>query len=121
LIALNAGTGAKLWSYAGNPVAGSPAVANGVVYFSDGEGTAHALNASTGARLWAYQNIGGGTPSTPAVANGVVYFSDAGIFALNVTTGTLLWRQRPGANASASPAVANGWSISATRRATSML
>jgi outer membrane protein assembly factor BamB len=109
LIALNAGTGAKLWSYAeGSGVAGSPAVANGVVYFSDGEGTAHALNASTGASLWAYQNIGGGTPSTPAVANGVVYFSDAGIFALNVTTGTLLWRLRPGATASASPAVANG-------------
>ena len=55
--ALNASTGAILWSYTtGNAVTSSPAVANGVVYIGSGEwlGNVYALNASTGAKLWSY-------------------------------------------------------------------
>ena len=52
--ALNASTGAKLWSYtSGGHVASSPAVVNGVVYWPD-DGNVYALNASTGAKLWSY-------------------------------------------------------------------
>ena len=55
LYALNASTGAKLWSYAtGAAVQSSPAVANGVVYFGSDDGNVYALNASTGAKLWSY-------------------------------------------------------------------
>ena len=53
IYALNASTGAKLWSYTtGNPVDSSPAVANGVVYIGSDDGNVYALNASTGAKLW---------------------------------------------------------------------
>ena len=53
--ALNASTGAKLWSYnTGAPYVSSPAVANGVVYIGAGDGNVYALNASTGAKLWSY-------------------------------------------------------------------
>ena len=73
--ALNAKTGARLWSYAtGSSVYNSsPAVANGVVYLGSGFNL-YALNAGTGALLWTY-TTGDGVQSSPAVANGVVYAS----------------------------------------------
>lgn len=70
--ALNARTGAKLWSYyAGDWVDSSPAVANGVVYVGSGK-KLYARNASTGKKLWSY-STGDVVVSSPAVANGVVY------------------------------------------------
>ena len=58
MYALNASTGAKLWSYATGDlycVTSSPAVVNGVVYVgSRTDGNVYALNASTGALLWSY-------------------------------------------------------------------
>ena len=53
--ALNASTGALLWSYTtGSTVVSSPAVANGVVYVGSSDDNVYALNASTGALLWSY-------------------------------------------------------------------
>jgi outer membrane protein assembly factor BamB len=53
--ALNAKTGAKLWTYAtSNYVQSSPAVANGVVYVGSWDNNVYALNAKTGAKLWSY-------------------------------------------------------------------
>ena len=53
--ALNASTGAKLWSFPGAPPCeSSPAVANGVVYIGSDDGNVYALNASTGAKLWSF-------------------------------------------------------------------
>src|SRR5580704_8650955 len=70
--AVNASTGALLWSYAaGDYVDSSPAVANGVVYVGSNDKSVYALNASTGAKLWGY-TTGGAVTSSPAVANGVV-------------------------------------------------
>jgi len=108
LCALDASTGAKLWSYDTGPASTSPAVANGVVYVS--AGILYALNASTGARLWSYdtgiQNAG---LSSPAVANGVVYFgSGFNVYALNGSTGAKLWSYATGGSVDSSPAVANG-------------
>ena len=85
--ALNASTGAKLWSYAtGGSVFSSPAVANGVVYVELGSGGVRALKASTGKLLWTYSTYG---LSSPAVANGVVYLgsNDGNVYALNASTG----------------------------------
>ena len=68
--ALNAATGARLWSYTtGAYVESSPAVANGVVYVGSDDGNVYALNAATGAKLWSY-SIGGIVWSSPAVAMG---------------------------------------------------
>ena len=62
--ALNASTGAKLWSYAtGSYVESSPAVANGVVYGASDNGDVYALNASTGAKLWSYATGGWDAPA----------------------------------------------------------
>ena len=53
--ALNASTGAKLWSYTtGDIVYSSPAVANGVVYVGSYDDNVYALNALTGAKLWSF-------------------------------------------------------------------
>ncbi len=70
--ALDAKTGAKLWSYTTSVYVGSsPAVANGVVYFTAG-GNVYALNAHTGAELWSYAT-GGASGSSPSVVDGVFY------------------------------------------------
>jgi len=117
--ALNASTGATLWSASiGSPVSSSPAVANGVVYVGSGGAMLispylFALNANTGAVIWSYmtsENV----VSSPTVVNGVVYttcgdpFTGPTVCALNASTGALLWNlSRPNAVES-SPAVANG-------------
>jgi outer membrane protein assembly factor BamB len=118
LYALNAATGAKLWSYptgSGSGVGSSPAVVNGVVYIASGgyPGNLYALNASTGAQLWSYA-IEFGTVSSPAVANGVVYFGSPayvftggainyGLYALNASTGALRWSFGTGGPMDSSP------------------
>lgn len=93
LYALNASTGALLWTYAtGVAFTSSPGVANGVAYVGCSNGLC-ALNATTGALLWTFS--GGGTPT---VANGVVYIdSPNGESALNAATGALLWQYPLGA------------------------
>jgi len=110
LYALNASTGAKLWSYAtGSPVLSSPAVANGVVYFGSVDDNVYALNASTGTKLWSFATMNSVT-SPPTVVNGVVYVGseDRNIYALNASTGAKLWAFATNYSVSSSPAVANG-------------
>ncbi len=111
--ALDANTGATLWSYpTGGWVRSSPAVANGVVYVGTynafGNSYLYALNASTGAKLWSFTT--GYVDSSPAVANGVVYVGsiDHNLYALNATTGAQLWSFTAGNQIDSSPAVANG-------------
>jgi uncharacterized repeat protein (TIGR01451 family) len=70
--ALNASTGAQLWSYFAEGVQSSPAVVNGVIYFGSDNGAVYALNANTGALRWSYMTDGP-VQSSPAVVNGVVY------------------------------------------------
>jgi hypothetical protein len=108
--ALNASTGALLWSFAtGSYVESSPAVANGVVYIGSFDGNVYALNASTGAKLWSY-STGVEEFSSPAVANGVVYISSVNgtLYALNASTGAKLWSFATGGGVQSSPAVVNG-------------
>jgi outer membrane protein assembly factor BamB len=53
---------------------------------------------------------GGDVQSSPAVANGVVYIGsdDNNVYALNASTGILLWSYTTGGAVTSSPAVANG-------------
>src|SRR5260370_31516445 len=77
LYALNAITGAFIWSYtiniSGHENISSPAVANGIVYIGSDNSNLYAFDAVTGTLKWS-QTIGGGTgtDSSPAVSNGIV-------------------------------------------------
>jgi outer membrane protein assembly factor BamB len=71
--ALNAATGAKLWSFTtGNEVYSSPALAHNVVYVGSENGDVYALNAASGANLWSF-HTGNQVFASPVVVNGVVY------------------------------------------------
>jgi outer membrane protein assembly factor BamB len=111
--AVNASTGAKLWSFfTGDTVGSSPAVANGVVYIGSLDHNVYGLNASTGAKLWSFIT-GNIVVCSPTVVNAVVYVgsSDGNLYALNASTGAKLWSFPSFATAGtagSSPAVANG-------------
>jgi len=107
--AINAQTGALLWSKATNGwTGGSFAVADGVAYFGSSDNNLNALNAHTGALLWRYKT--GGFPSSPAVVNGVVYVGsgDGNLYALNAHTGAKLWSYTTGGLVQSSPVVTDG-------------
>jgi outer membrane protein assembly factor BamB len=114
--ALNATTGTRIWQY---PVGGFPTTYyNKIVYVSsqDGGGDTllYALNALNGKVLWNY-SLGGdwySNTTTAVVANGIIYVGfgslpgnggcsgdDGGsgdVYALNATSGTLLWETSAG-------------------------
>ncbi|MGA7220147.1 MAG: PQQ-binding-like beta-propeller repeat protein [Candidatus Sulfotelmatobacter sp.] len=115
LYAFNATTGAKLWSYfteVGSWIYSSPAVDNGVVYFSSVypgvPGVIYAVK-TDGTLLWSYPTLNG-SYATPTVANGVVYCGDYSgtLYALNATTGALLWTFDSGTQIASAPAVVDG-------------
>jgi outer membrane protein assembly factor BamB len=105
--ALNATTGAALWSYTygGENFFGAadapspPAVATNVVYFTGVDRNLYALHTKTGDLLWSNlpSTTGyGGFLGSPSVANGVVYVSGGALpvpntSAYNAKTGALLW------------------------------
>jgi outer membrane protein assembly factor BamB len=108
--ALNASTGAKLWSYpTDQPVESSPTIVDGVVYIGSADGKVYALNASTGAKLWSYLT-GNAVFSYPTVANGVVYVGsdDYNLYALNAKSGSKLWSYSTGLYVRSSPTATNG-------------
>ncbi len=109
LYALDANTGAVLWQHQLSGYAGTPVVANGVIYYGSNNHTFYALNASDGSLLWSYQNTGGSF-TMPVVANGTVYVGsdDHSFYALNASTGALLWSYQTGAQIYTTPVLANG-------------
>ena len=87
--ALDAHSGANLWSYtSGSYVFSSPAVANGVVYVGSADDNLYALKASTGTLLWGY-TTGHYVNSSPTVANGAVYVGsyDGKLYAFGLPRG----------------------------------
>ncbi len=98
--ALNAITGAFIWSYTiGGYVQSSPAVADGKVYIGSQNGPVYALNADTGALVWSYP-MGGGVVGSPAVVGGFVYVGswDWKVYCLNAATGAFVWSYTTGAH-----------------------
>ena len=87
--ALNARTGALLWSHGTSGDSWS-VVADGVVYDANTDGHFYALDASTGAQLWIASSFGT-LFSAPAMSNGVAYVVSSDAWALNSSTGSLLW------------------------------
>ncbi len=120
LYAVNARTGVLLWQ---SPLGVShldcegtfpPAVSNGVVYAGSCYGMS-AIDAMTGARLWQNTDVGIVLSSYlydngAAVANGMVYFasSEGKVYALNASTGVLVWTFSNTYGTYGSPAIANG-------------
>ena len=122
--ALNATTGAQIWNYISGSGLERPydlASSNGIVFFVQGHGFVHALNASTGANIWTsfvypaytFSNI------PPAVADGVVYLPYTGVslitlkisdafFALNASTGAIIWSYDLGNSSATSAVIADG-------------
>jgi hypothetical protein len=107
--ALNAATGAFIWSYTtGGFVESSPAVSGGIVYVGSNDHNVYALNAATGAFVWSY-TTGDIVYSSPAVSGGIVYVGSDGknVYALDAATGALVWSYATTVVES-SPAVSGG-------------
>ncbi len=68
------------------PVIGTPAVANGVVFFGSTDGKLYAVDEETGRQKWQYPTLAARpVTSSPAVANGLVYVGgfDGVLYAVN--------------------------------------
>ncbi len=112
----------------GGGIASSPTVVNGVVYVGSWDGYEYALNAADGTLIWR-TNLGitsaptcnptsAGVTSVATVQNGVVYVGggDAYWYALDASTGAVLWKVYTGDNSAsgghynwASPLLYNGY------------
>lgn len=107
--ALSAIDGSLLW-HSDIKYGSSPAVANGIVYFStnpEKEWPAfYALDAITGKQIWFYATRVNYGPS-PAVADGVVYFGSnyKNICAFNATSGSIIWKYTTSDDVKFSPVV----------------
>jgi outer membrane protein assembly factor BamB len=97
--AINASNGAIIWDYKDHAalIEGSLAVADGLVFFSAGEGIHYddvnsviALNSENGNLVWNFTKKG--EISSPAVSNGIVYLNNrSAVYALNATDGNEIW------------------------------
>src|SRR6478609_8894455 len=127
LTVANAATLKAKWKFkTGAPIATSASVVGTTAYFGSWDGNEYAINTSTGALIWK-QSLGLtqdpgcqpptiGITSAAAVVNGVVYVGggDANWYALDATTGAVLWKIFTGDNSQtgahynwASPLIAN--------------
>ena len=113
--ALDASTGALLWKHdTGDWVQYSPVANGGLVYFGalqDGVRKVHALDAMSGEQVWvAEAPYPFGAEFTVAVAGGMLYTRDdfGEFYALNASTGELVWSFSAGMGAESPPAVVDG-------------
>jgi outer membrane protein assembly factor BamB len=134
LYALDQETGKERWKFRSRlPIASSPAVAGGLVYFVSSTGGLAALDAATGQPRWVFaaeyerrfeaRNLHGYPPaqqtipdawdlftSSPALAGGKVYFGsgDGNVYAVDAASGVLQWKFPTGEVVHGSPAVVGG-------------
>src|SRR5260370_22305777 len=76
------------------PVIGSPAVANGVVFFGSSDGKIYAVDEESGRQKWQYRTLAARpVTSSPTVANGLVYVGgfDGVLYAVTADSGALKW------------------------------
>ena len=95
IYALNASTGETIWRFDTElPVAHTPTVINGQVYFSSLDRTVKALDAETGSLRWSFCCGGAGFYVNPLVADNRVLVGnrDGYFYALNANTGAKLWQ-----------------------------
>jgi outer membrane protein assembly factor BamB len=126
--ALNALSGARLWRFQtqqtgpDQDVGAAPTIsppggnglAAGVVYIDGKDGIEYALNLLTGKQIWSFNleaaaGIPANAESAAALTGNTLAVGFAGsVFALNATTGTVIWQATPGGTILASAAVSGG-------------
>ena len=98
------------WSFnAGSAVAGSVDLVDGVVYLADAHGMVDAINVMTGLQKWSTDVSGTAKiDTTPAVIGNLVIVGSVNqrIYALNSTTGKLVWTTLLGDAIESSPSAA---------------
>ena len=87
-------TGEKKWNYSSkNRIAGTPAVADGIVVFGSADKNIYGLNANNGNLIW---KVPTSQPvlGTVNIENGIAYIgaSDSIFRAINIKTGNLMWQ-----------------------------
>jgi len=95
IYAVDADTGAVEWQYAipsGAAVYASPAVTDGKVIVGSSDGNLYCLDSLEGNVLWT-SHIGSGNLSSPTIQNDTVFITSTfGAEALDLLTGTPIWR-----------------------------
>jgi outer membrane protein assembly factor BamB len=92
-------TGAFIWNASiGWDYYGSPAVADGMVFCSAGDGNLYCFYASNGTQRWATDSGFSESQSTPAISNGSVYacfdggdLTPGALMKFHASNGTLIW------------------------------
>jgi outer membrane protein assembly factor BamB len=111
LYKIDATNGQVLWTYhPGSGMESAVAVADGVVYLRDNNGTVHAVSAATSKQVWARTATATGVYGL-AVAGGRVYYTTAlALQALDAKSSAPVWAFTAPNNAEllSTPAVANG-------------
>lgn len=105
----DARNGSFIWKFEASNFVGTPAVANGTVYFHTQVGDLYALGAENGEVIWR-ENIGGGEGfASPVVAGWLIIDTGGGcLHVLDAKTGTKIWNCDIGDDINSSPAIANG-------------
>ena len=107
--ALDASSGELVWRYVTyDSVYSSPVVSGGVVYVGSNDWSVYALDALSGELVRRYDTRGD-VESSPAVSGGIVYVvstANDNAYALNASSGELVWRASPGGVSS--PVVSGG-------------
>ncbi|MER3514958.1 MAG: hypothetical protein C4310_11720, partial [Chloroflexota bacterium] len=100
--------GAKLWEFqAGGALAGTPAHADGVLYFGGFDSKVYAVDAQTGQARWTLPLNDNWVWGTPAVRNGTVYVGtlDGQVYALDAASGAQKWVRQVGGPVRGGPAL----------------
>lgn len=98
----------RVWRYGAKPLLEfPPALARGVLYFVDNDGTAHALKASNGRHVWK-KRIARLNAATPTYSKGRLYLVNmqpGQVMALKAKNGKRIWRKSLPCRSESSPVV----------------
>lgn len=112
LFCVNGADGSVLWSNFGFSDTYAPVVEDGVLYIASNYGNVKAIDANTGSQLWQYNTGGSGLYSAPTIVDNTLYCggNDAspGVFALDKTSGAVVWTWQAPDQVNTSPCVADG-------------
>jgi len=112
LIAYLSGTGQRAWSKAfPQNLTMAPPVWNGELVVSTADGRVNAVNAASGSDLWSTKVNGSieDTRSSAALGYGEVFLGTSeGFYALNATTGSVIWRVGTAGSTFGTPTVVGG-------------
>jgi len=92
IFAVDAATGTEVWTQSFGAATTGPTVIGDLLLF-EGFGQLRAVRPATGATVWTATSLVGLTSSFPALADGVLYVgTDTGkLYAIDLSTGTVLW------------------------------